>query len=135
MTEPFVSRPDVEPLLSPRELAELPTSYGRAGWVMDLGGECGPEFPNAGREFVDGDALCPGVDCVDEQHLVGAAQWDGARCADGVERVPDLVGAVEMADLMEELVAAGPWQFDRAAIRGDGHPVEAFGHALESRTS
>jgi hypothetical protein len=98
-----------------------------------LAGQGGAKSPDTLREFVDGHAVRPSLDRLDEQGLVGAAQRDGERGSDGVECVADSVGAVEVADFVEKPVAARPGDLDCAAVRGDGDAVEAFGHARESR--
>jgi hypothetical protein len=100
-----------------------------------LAGQCRAKSPDALGELGDGHAACPPLDCLDEQRLVGEAQRDGTGGSDSVEGVPDRVGAVQVANLVEKPIAARPGDLDCAAVRGDGDAVKAFGHARESRTS
>jgi hypothetical protein len=117
------------------EVTERVELRGRLGCVVEFFDERAAERPDPVRELVDGDARRPTADCAGEQTFVGVAQRNWARRSDCVEGMPDGVGTIEVPDLVEETVSARPGDLDRAAVRGDGYPVEAFGHCRESRKS
>lgn len=123
---------DVKPsavklLLTAREL-------GRFRIVVELVGECAAELPDASRELLDGHASGPFVDRFEEDLLVRTAERHRPRYADSGEGGAYCCGVVEMADLVQEPVAAVPGKLDRAARGFDGDTVETFRHGHESRT-
>jgi hypothetical protein len=122
VTPSTVNRP-----LTTREL-------GRFRVVVDFVGECAAEFPDAFGELLDGHASGPFVDRFEEDLFVGAAERHRPRSADSGEGGADCFGMLEVADLMQEPVAAVPWKLDRSARGLDGDTVEAFWHGRESRT-
>jgi hypothetical protein len=103
--------------------------------LVELVGKRATQPPDAWRQGFHGDAVSPQLDRAEQDRLVGAAQlhWPGR--ADRLKRGPDRLRVpTEVADLVEETVAARPRQLNDIARRGDRYPVEAFGHGLESRT-
>lgn len=100
---------------------------------LELVGECASQPPNDWRQGFHGDAVSPQLDRAEQRLLVGAAQLHWAGRADGLERGPDRLRVLaEVADLVEETVAARPRKLNDIARCGDRYSVEAFRHGTES---
>jgi hypothetical protein len=105
----------------------LAVMFGR---VMEVVGEHVPELPDPRGQFGDRQALCPGLDQIDQVRFVLSFERDRSRGAGTFECGDDGSEIVATARLVEELLARVPREREGLGPRGELHDdaVEAFRH-------
>jgi hypothetical protein len=70
-----------------------------------------------------------------EEGLLLDGEFDWPACADVVEGLDDVLGALDRSQFREQVLAAVPWEPDvvgaAASFDRDADVVEAFGHAID----